>query len=74
MTEAWFGTEVPRWLAFLSLLSLLSIPAEQGRFRSAITTLWIAMMAFAGVLLAGAAAAYLLGHALMTCPQNPLHG
>ena len=60
MTDAWFGSEIPRWLAFLSMLSLLSIPAEQGRFKTAITTLWIAMIALAGVLLTGAAAAVLL--------------
>jgi hypothetical protein len=60
MTDAWFGSEIPRWCAFLSMLSLLSIPAEQGRYRSLITALWIAMIAFAGVLLAGAAAAVVL--------------
>ena len=60
MTEAWFGPEIPRWLAFLSLLSLLSIPAAQGRFRSVITMTWIVAIAAAGVLLAGAAGAYLL--------------
>ncbi len=60
MTDAWFGSEIPRWLAFLSMLSLLSIPAEQGRFKTVITILWIAMMALAGVLLAGAAAAAVL--------------
>jgi len=60
MTDAWFGPEIPRWLAFLSLLSLLSIPAEQGRFRSAVTAVWIAVIACAGVLLAGAAAAFFL--------------
>jgi hypothetical protein len=60
MTDAWFGPDVPRWLAFLSLLSLLSIPAEQGRFKSAITALWVAVIGCAGVLLAGAAAAFLL--------------
>ena len=60
MSDAWFGPEIPRWLALLSLLSLLSIPAEQGRFRSAITTLWIAVIAVAGVFLAGAAVALFL--------------
>ena len=60
MTEAWFGPEIPRWLAFLSLLSLLSIPAAQGRFRSAITMTWIVAIVGAVVLLAGAATAYLL--------------
>ncbi len=65
MTEAWFGPEIPRWLAFMSLLSLLSIPAAQGRFRSALTTIWIVAIVAAGVLLAGAAAAYLL--------EQPVH-
>jgi hypothetical protein len=60
MTDAWFGPEIPRWLAFLSMLSLLSIAAEQGRFRSAVTALWIVMIACASMLLAGAAAAVLL--------------
>lgn len=60
MTDAWFGPEVPRWLAFLSLLSLLSIPAEQGRFRSAITTIWIVAIGGAGALVAGGTAAYFL--------------
>jgi hypothetical protein len=60
MTDAWFGPEIPRWLAFLSLLSLFSIPAEQGRFKSGITALWITIIACAGMLLAGAAAALLL--------------
>ena len=60
MTDAWFGPEIPRWLAFLSLLSLLSIPAEQGRFRSAITTIWIMAIVSAGALVLGGTAAYFL--------------
>ena len=60
MTEAWFGPETPRWLAFLSLLSLLSIPAAQGKFKSALTMIWIVAMVAASVLLAGAAAAHIL--------------
>jgi len=60
MTEAWFGPEIPRWLAFLSLLSLCAIPAERGKFKSAITALWIAVIACAGMFLVGAAAALLL--------------
>ena len=58
MSDAWFGPETPRWLALLSMLSLLSIPAEQGRFRPTITVIWIAVVAFAGVLLVGAAVAF----------------
>ena len=60
MTDAWFGPDVPTSLAFLALLSLLAIPASQGRFRSLLTTVWIGAMACAAVLLAAAAAAYLL--------------
>jgi uncharacterized membrane protein len=60
MSDAWFGPEIPRWIAFLSFLSLLSIPAEQGRFRSAIMSVWFSAIAFAGVLLACALAAFLL--------------
>ena len=61
MTDAWFGPEFPRSLAFLSLLSLLSIPAAQGRFKLVMTTIWVVAMAAASVSLAAAAAAYLLG-------------
>jgi lysylphosphatidylglycerol synthetase-like protein (DUF2156 family) len=60
MSDPWFGPEIPRSLAFLSLLSLLSIPAEQGRFRSAVTGVWVAALVFAGVLLVVAAAAFVL--------------
>ena len=65
MTDAWFAPEISRWLAFLSLLSLLSIPAEQGRFRSAVTTIWIMAIVGAGALLVGGTAAYFL--------QQPSH-
>ena len=61
MNDAWFGSEIPRWLAFLSLLSLLSIPAAQGRWKTTITSVWIAMLASAGLLLAGAAMAAAIG-------------
>jgi len=60
MTDAWFAPEVPRWLAFLSFLSLLSIPAEQGRFRSAVTTIWIVAIVGAVALVVGGTAAYFL--------------
>ena len=60
MTDAWFAPEIPRWLAFLSLLSLLSIPVEQGRFRSAITTIWIVAIVGAVALVVGGTAAYFL--------------
>ena len=56
MSDAWFS-EFPRWLAMLSLLALLAIPAEQGRFRSAITAIWTAAILVAGVLLAAAGVA-----------------
>ena len=59
MTEAWFS-EVPRGLAFLSLLSLLAVPASQGKFKTAMMTIWIAAIAVAGLLLAGAAVALIV--------------
>ena len=57
MTDAWFGLEIPRGLAFLSMLSLLAIPAAQGRWKSAVTVLWLAIIAIAAPILAGAARA-----------------
>ena len=61
MNDPWFGSDIPRWLAFLSLLSLLSIPAAQGRWKTGITLVWVAILASAGLLLAGAAAAAVVG-------------
>lgn len=60
MTDAWFQ-DVPRWLALLSLLSLLAIPVEQGRYRKAITGIWFAAMFLAVVLLAAAGVALVVG-------------
>ena len=60
MTEPWFSPDIPRWLAFLSLLSLLAIPAEQGRFKSAIMAIWIAALTLAGLLIGGAVVAVLV--------------
>jgi hypothetical protein len=59
MTEPWFS-DVPRSLAFLSLLAILAWPAAQGRFKMAIMTLWIAAMMASGILLTAAVAALLL--------------
>jgi hypothetical protein len=59
MTEPWFA-EIPRSLAFLSLLALLAWPAEQGRFKTPIMTIWIAAMVIAAVLLAAAAVAFVV--------------
>jgi hypothetical protein len=59
MTEPWFS-DVPRSLAFLSLLAILAWPAEQGRFKTAIMTIWIAAMIVSGMLLTAAVAALLL--------------
>jgi hypothetical protein len=56
MSEAWFS-EVPRWLALLSMLSLFAIVVEQGRFKTAMTAIWIAAMVAAGALLAAAGVA-----------------
>ena len=61
MTDAWFGSEIPRWLAFLSMLSLLSIPVAQGRWKSPITVLWLAILAIAALMLAGATTAVVAG-------------
>ena len=61
MNDAWFGSEIPRWLAFLSMLSLLSIPADRGRWKTAITLVWVAVLVCAGLLLAGAATAVVVG-------------
>ncbi len=60
MSAQWFS-EVPRWLALLSLMSLLAIPAEQGRFKAAITVIWIVMMVGAGLLLTAAGVGLLWG-------------
>jgi hypothetical protein len=59
MTEPWFS-EVPRGFAFLSLLALLAVPAEQGRFKSAVMAIWITVTTAAGVLLAAAVVALLV--------------
>jgi hypothetical protein len=56
MSDAWFS-EVPRWLALLSLLSILAIFVEQGRFKTVITAIWIVAMVTAGALLAAASIA-----------------
>jgi hypothetical protein len=56
MNDPWFS-EVPRWLAFLSLLALLAWPAERGRFKIALMSVWIAAMVASGLLLAAASAA-----------------
>jgi hypothetical protein len=56
MTEPWFS-EVPRGLAFLSLLALLAVPAEQGRFKAGVMAIWIAVITAAGLLLAAAVVA-----------------
>jgi hypothetical protein len=59
MTEPWFS-EVPQELAFLSLLALLAVPAEQGRFKSAVMAIWIAAITSAGLLVAAAVVALLV--------------
>jgi prepilin signal peptidase PulO-like enzyme (type II secretory pathway) len=56
MSEPWFS-ETPRWLAFLSLLAVLAWPAEQGRFKTAILTVWIAAIVVAGLLIVAAVTA-----------------
>ncbi len=60
MTEAWFS-EIPRWFAMLSLLSLLAIPAAQGRFKTAMMATWMAAMAASGALLIAAVIAVTSG-------------
>jgi hypothetical protein len=59
MTEPWFS-EVPRSLAFLSLLAILAWPAAQGRFKTAIMTIWIVAIVVSGMLFAAAIAAVVL--------------
>jgi phosphatidylserine synthase len=56
MTEPWFSG-VPPALAFLALLAILAWPAEQGRFKTAITTIWIVALIAAGALLVSAVVA-----------------
>ena len=53
MSDAWFS-DVPRSLALLSLLSILAIFVEQGRFKAAITAIWIMAIVVAAALLAAA--------------------
>ena len=59
MTEPWFAG-MPPGLAFLALLALLAVPAEQGRFKPAVMAIWIAAITAAGVLLAAAVVAVLV--------------
>jgi predicted MFS family arabinose efflux permease len=49
MTQEWFSPDSSKWLAFLSLLALLAIPAEKGRFKAALMTVWIVMLVGAAV-------------------------
>jgi hypothetical protein len=60
MIDAWFSVELVQSLQWLSLLSLLSIPAVvfplQGRYRTAMMVAWIVGFGF-GVLCLGASGA-----------------
>jgi hypothetical protein len=54
MNEAWFSVEVAdslKWLSLLSLLGLLVIFPLQGRYRTAVTTVWIAAVILGAVCL-----------------------
>lgn len=53
MTEAWFSPEFAQNLKWLSLMSLLSIPAARGLYRRAVVSSWFAAIAL-GVLCLGA--------------------
>jgi len=74
MTDAWFSPDIPRWLAFLSLLALLEPLANQGRYRSAVMAVWIAAISVAGGLVAAAAVALIVHQPLYVVRNLTLLG
>ena len=50
MTQEWFSPESFSWVAYLSFLALLAIPAEKGHFKVALMTVWIVMLVAAAAL------------------------
>ena len=68
MTEPWFD-DMPRSLALLSLLAVFAWPAQRGRFKAVLMTIWIAALVGSALLLSAAGIA-----AIVEQPPHVIRG
>src|SRR5262245_60536320 len=64
MNDGWFSVESSRnlvWFSFLSLLSLMSIYVDRGRYRTLVLSIWSAALAIGVSSLVACAVAYAVG-------------